>query len=879
MPCACCESGCFQAGIDLSAPERLRNDRYRLVLNDSSWRPPTTTNHALSFIHTAPLYLLVSEYPTLNLVEEHIYAIAEIIRHLNELKGTQSHDSYWDILQSVWPFISGRLLALLEAWILVSDACLGSDGSRYPRQILEGIDVEEMVIIMSIALSNILLPLSQEQQLGLLTPMPNFMASMFDLNVRLRCLDRRFHLPILWNNLASLAGSNPWIGQTFVAHATRAIGELGEEHLMGDLVGYLIDETSKPPSSLDIFAVECAFSLMRWGWYVSTDPLRRALLTQGAIRRIAVAIRRFAVLGSRGLLNWNDTYDVLNLMGNACEQLRDLALMDGYSWVVELVNARFLTDTLYIFRLGHGVDDDLMGPVKQSLLSFVRTMKTYTVYRSVLDRILTEMDEIKKKNLLEILPKDNELRVALEQLHSDALSLKSEMYLFTDGQYRLITLCASSECPLRERKYRKKIKYKRCSKCFSALYCSRTCQKMDWENHKEHCDSYLGPGQGYSHLPSLFDGVFAQHYLVKQIHSPQISATISTQLCQRGHAPRNRRYEPLVIVGDFREWPMKISMPTYAEEFKQICSHNADDEHCELRNQLKSSTELTRTRKFDSGMDSEMPSEDAGILTREHLREKRMAELIHDLSWRPPSTFAHAQGILYTAPHYLHACETPTFDTVEEQLHALVEVIAHLSGQKDANRGVYWTNFQRLWPIIAGRTLALLDVWVLGWMRDRCPIEDIRGIPEESWEFGDLSNKEQTSLLKMTPEWIPSMFRLKFYLLRLFQHRDLPIVQEMAFYIPKLWYSMSIMVIGNDWQAGEGGVDVLYRYFIYHAVNPQSEIDVSAITSGLHLLRPNFYLHTWAHSRKILGKGLILAIARAIVRMSSFVPNITSNDV
>ncbi|EEB97216.1 hypothetical protein MPER_03512, partial [Moniliophthora perniciosa FA553] len=238
-----------------------------------------------------------------------------------------------------------------------------------------------------------------------------------------------------------------------------------------------------------------------------------------------------------------------------CRSILELA-SEGYFWMAQMLDSHFLILSLPIGVVeDHAIVDGKSQEVAKAFWSVIDMLKLFIIFRSVLNRVVKEMKAPKKAGSLELLPKNNKIRKSLEELDRDAFGLKSDMDSFDDVIGPQMNFCLNEVCPLRENPQKKKIRWKRCSVCFATTYCSRSCQKQDWAEHKKCCKTLLSPRMGTSYLSSRLDEQFIIHLAYSQLRASQYHLPVIEQLALRKRA---RNPMPLFAFFNFLDFPSKV---------------------------------------------------------------------------------------------------------------------------------------------------------------------------------------------------------------------------------------------------------------------------------------------------------------------------------
>ncbi|KAK7051504.1 hypothetical protein VNI00_004478 [Paramarasmius palmivorus] len=223
---------------------------------------------------------------------------------------------------------------------------------------------------------------------------------------------------------------------------------------------------------------------------------------------------------------------------------------------------------------------------------------------------MDDLEYLKEHRLLERLPESHELRVALGQLHTEALRLKTDMYVFKDGPGRQMSFCnnfkASFYCTSNRSRSENdqnnlSVSITRGEAQQSGL---QTVYTSDWGRHKKYCGIFPDISQGCSPPPSYFDGYFIQSQTSKRLQAQPVLEMIMGQLRLRNIGRKSlkeplvtpsRETKVLVIVCDYQKWPVEFSAYTYEDELRNICVGH--EGICYLKDRMKT---LRRTVEVKS---------------------------------------------------------------------------------------------------------------------------------------------------------------------------------------------------------------------------------------------------------------------------------------
>ncbi|KAF8835390.1 hypothetical protein BDN67DRAFT_1015605 [Paxillus ammoniavirescens] len=209
------------------------------------------------------------------------------------------------------------------------------------------------------------------------------------------------------------------------------------------------------------------------------ENIRLSLLRQGAIKAAT------DVLGLIVSQHWVVEKRVMaaRCMANAAIFLQvRLEDMDGIPFILQALNSNLIPSLVKCEPLLPFTDN--AAARKQPALLLGDLLESYTVYRSVLRPITLSVDEVERTRL------DANLKVG-GQLHKAWMRLKEAVAErrrlmkrdIADGHH--IQTCQNEKCA----RAGDTGTFKRCGGCLHAFYCSKACQRYDWQQgkHKPYC--------------------------------------------------------------------------------------------------------------------------------------------------------------------------------------------------------------------------------------------------------------------------------------------------------------------------------------------------------------------------------------------------------
>ncbi|KAK7025302.1 hypothetical protein VNI00_016084 [Paramarasmius palmivorus] len=151
--------------------------------------------------------------------------------------------------------------------------------------------------------------------------------------------------------------------------------------------------------------------------------------------------------------------------------------------------------------------EDLRESLEQAYLRLLAIMKQYSYVHGVRNLLGPQIRQA--RIVWRHFPASHPLRLSLRSALKDATTLKRLMSEFWKG--KKYWLCSYDLCPTRwsHSMTKEHVAWKTCTKCKVALYCTRECQKADWQrSHRERCGNSVPQTPG----PDItFEGHRQQH--------------------------------------------------------------------------------------------------------------------------------------------------------------------------------------------------------------------------------------------------------------------------------------------------------------------------------------------------------------------------------
>ncbi|KAG7086778.1 hypothetical protein E1B28_002708 [Marasmius oreades] len=243
-------------------------------------------------------------------------------------------------------------------------------------------------------------------------------------------------------------------------------------------------------------------------------------------------------------------------------------LTGGITWVCEALDCHFLIALVQLAVLPDNGDAHIKDGIPLLFVSYAKLTKLlrpFLVYRSVLNRTRRELRLVRDSELLGRLDERNSFRLALEDLDREAERLKGLQRQF-ESSTNLPSLCSVQKCWW----VRPGAKLQRCSGCRVAVYCSRQCQRADWEKHKELCDKYDRPTDGLSYRISQLDTLFLKFLIQREIRERPVRPPAHNRSGKKSKS--KVRAEDVVVQFNLRVSPMQVTYTTSAKVLQEILS-------------------------------------------------------------------------------------------------------------------------------------------------------------------------------------------------------------------------------------------------------------------------------------------------------------------
>ncbi|TFK27569.1 hypothetical protein FA15DRAFT_666240 [Coprinopsis marcescibilis] len=268
-----------------------------------------------------------------------------------------------------------------------------------------------------------------------------------------------------------------------------------------------IKDHSRIHETRTILSMDLAIHLSR----PANHPLRHAFLNGNTIvlcTNIAVTVSQLMISGGHP--------DLIGVMADAFTYLANcLPSTDGFSWVTQSVKAGLLTAYVDCSPFFARLDEDDQAMMLEII---DKTLPKYLVYRSVAEAVhasLANLKAVQKGRVESSVAKDK-----WREFHRLAMDRYSVTQQAKAMKGKLAT-CDNVEC----QRIDDKDTFRRCSACYTSLYCSKECQVAAWKaGHKNMCilkqqERLEGKYQSISKSDAAFWHFLAPHDACRELPS------------------------------------------------------------------------------------------------------------------------------------------------------------------------------------------------------------------------------------------------------------------------------------------------------------------------------------------------------------------------
>ncbi|KAK7025976.1 hypothetical protein VNI00_015806 [Paramarasmius palmivorus] len=436
-----------------------RNLPDQIPLTGAVWMP------LLSTPPTSPSYNINSPDRT---AEGLLYAINILGRALS-LDTPQA----LKFIKDMWSKLCSHTIALLDSFVMSGNPAtpLGRD---YQVRLLISVI---FLIMVPVRLGD---NFSLREQTNIIRSHPEFLPYLFKVVFRLAEI------------------RHPWFEYVSMRVARLEENELGDSQLRrafpdiqrrydipGICVGFLSEELEKPNEEIDGYTIAALLGLMVF--CIKYEPVTcNQFLSRNLIPYLCAISKRFTfLLGCCRRVEDTDIACQCIMLSNDFVWARRA---EGFSWLsIALENdiLHSIQDLPGIISTP-GVYSDELPDAIEAFQRLVSGIMPFLIFRSVLNRVLPQMSHLKASQFLQNASSVRSLRAladAVKALDEEAWRMKLLMYQFDDSDTYALC-CLNEKCPKRKSPGRKRVRYKRCSRCYYATYCSRKCQVKSWDSHK-----------------------------------------------------------------------------------------------------------------------------------------------------------------------------------------------------------------------------------------------------------------------------------------------------------------------------------------------------------------------------------------------------------
>ncbi|KAK7030831.1 hypothetical protein VNI00_013939 [Paramarasmius palmivorus] len=216
----------------------------------------------------------------------------------------------------------------------------------------------------------------------------------------------------------------------------------------------------------------------------------------------------------------------------------------------------------------------VMVPLSETFHETLNCLAPFLILRPVLNRVLRHSAPLLLPNAA--LHKAS-LVPAIRKLNQDSWTVKCQMYQFDDNDLRS---CSNHLCPLKSRQDTpKRVKFKRCTACLVATYCSKKCQKAHWKSGHQHECKTLGPDAEArrSRMASFQDEQFIKYLVHRDILTRKEYLLREVAL--------QHPSDTIVAEYDYRKWPMVFTTDHFNRNSTKVCDCIWED--CPLEKRLR----------------------------------------------------------------------------------------------------------------------------------------------------------------------------------------------------------------------------------------------------------------------------------------------------
>uniref|UniRef100_A0A0W0EYE9 MYND-type domain-containing protein n=1 Tax=Moniliophthora roreri TaxID=221103 RepID=A0A0W0EYE9_MONRR len=411
-----------------------------------------------------------------------------------------------ELVKRLWGMMCAHTIMLLDSFV-VSGTPTTPAGRDFQERVFVAVTYLLLVPV------RLVMQYSVREQTALIKSYPDFLPYIFQVVFRLAQL----HHP--WFGTISMRLLRLDDNSLADSQLRAAFPDIKRQYDIPNIcVGLLKHELAKSDSELDGYMFPSLLSVMII--CIKYDPdIREELLSRNVIIYLSETALRFT-----SVLRFCKSTDDVDIACQAIVLSCDFIYArtsGGFTWLVQALDGRILQSIQHLpsfFSTPRTYSEELPDIVKR-YHRVVSALMPFLILRSVLNRVLREVKELKDTGFLQkaaSLPPLHDLVNAVMALDREAWRIKLLMYEFDDGD-EFAMCCLNRTCPRKKAPEKKRIKYKRCSRCYGATYCSRKCQAACWESHKRLCIKSNRPELGQSYLLSMLDEGFIRFLVSREI--------------------------------------------------------------------------------------------------------------------------------------------------------------------------------------------------------------------------------------------------------------------------------------------------------------------------------------------------------------------------
>ncbi|ESK93146.1 hypothetical protein Moror_1082 [Moniliophthora roreri MCA 2997] len=169
----------------------------------------------------------------------------------------------------------------------------------------------------------------------------------------------------------------------------------------------------------------------------------------------------------------------------------------GHLPVIEALEAGIIRAMFKaVIHIGDAYDRMWSRGIEKKTMSYqfaqiLKAINVFMVHHSVLQRVSSAIGRIEESGLEEELPLDRAFKTFREAWQCFKWKAEELDRIFLHYKGSAPPFCDADECPLKinppPEEERMWLTYRRCSACYTAIYCSDECGKRNWKSHRAQC--------------------------------------------------------------------------------------------------------------------------------------------------------------------------------------------------------------------------------------------------------------------------------------------------------------------------------------------------------------------------------------------------------